>query len=488
MNKNNIFRIPVQRLKVLKYAVSRVSFIALTGMMIFFISCQKEESNDIQLAGELTLSSTSADISLLQKNDAKVAVAFNWTTGTNNGTGASISYVLQVDKAGNNFSNPHTFEMGKAVYTKSFLVSQLNSSLLQEYGAIAGVTFNMEARVVATINTTPQTQQISPVVSIKVTPYEPVSKKLYIFGDATPNGWDASKAIELTPDGGDPTVFVYKGALSSGQYKFLTTSGQLLPSYNRGSDDNHIIYRTTESQPDDKFSITEAAVYKITVRLLDLTVTAVKLDQPPYDNIYMVGDATPNGWDISNATELIQDEDNPYIFTYTGVMKAGDYKFPVNRNGNWGQDMYMKLSDSTMYLHHGGASDDNKWSITKKGHYTITLNLMENTISIVRTKLFMVGSATPIGWSIDKAIEMTEDATNGCIFTYSGPMESGEFKFPVNRNTDWGQDMYMRVDDTHMYRHVGGASDDNKWNITVAGNYTITANIETLMISISSKK
>ena len=108
MNKNNIFRIPVQRLKVLKYAVSRVSFIALTGMMIFFISCQKEESNDIQLAGELTLSSTSADISLLQKNDAKVAVAFNWTTGTNNGTGASISYVLQVDKSGNNFTNPHT--------------------------------------------------------------------------------------------------------------------------------------------------------------------------------------------------------------------------------------------------------------------------------------------------------------------------------------------------------------------------------------------
>jgi len=488
MNNKNIFTIPVQRLKVLKSAVSRVSSIVLTGMMIFFISCQKEESNDIKLAGELTLSSTSSEIILLQKNDANVALTFNWTTGTNNGTGASISYVLQIDKAGNSFSSPHTFEMGKAVYAKSFSVSQLNSSLLQEYGAEAGTTFNLEARVVATINTTPQSVQTSPVVAIKVTPYEPVSKKLYMFGDATPNGWDASKAIELTPDAGDPTVFVYKGALTTGAYKFLTTAGQFLPSYNRGADDNHIVYRTTESQPDNKFTITEAAVYKITVNLLDLTITAVKLDQPPYDKIYMVGDASPNGWDIGNATELIQDEDNPYIFTYMGVMKPGDFKFPVNRNGNWGQDMYMRLSDSTMYLHHGGASDDNKWSITKKGHYTITLNLMDNTISIVRTKLFMVGSATPIGWSIDKAIELTEDATNGCIFTYTGPMEAGEFKFPVNRRSDWGQDMYMRVDDTHMYRHVGGAADDNKWNITTAGNYTITANIETLTISISSKK
>jgi len=100
-----------------------------------------------------------------------------------------------------------------------------------------------------------------------------------------------------------------------------------------------------------------------------------------------------------------------------------------------------------------------------------------------RLKLYMVGSATPIGWSIDKSIEMTEDATDGCIFTYTGPMVAGEFKFPVNRNTDWGQDMYMRVDDTHMYRHVGGASDDNKWNITADGNYVITANVETLAIS-----
>jgi hypothetical protein len=488
MNKHNIFTIPVQAIKGLKSGVSRISLIVLAGMMIFFISCQKEESNDIKLAGELSLSSSSADIILIQKNDANVAVTFNWTTGTNNGTGASISYVLQIDKTGNNFANPHAFDMGKAVYSKSFSVEQLNSSLLEEYGAVAGVVSNLEARVIATVYNSPPTEQISPVMTIKVKPYEPVSTTLFIFGDATASGWDATKAIVLTPDADDPTVFVFKGALGTGSYKFISTLGQFLPSYNRGADDNHIVYRTSDSQPDDKFTITEAAMYKITVRLLDLTITAIKLDQPPYDKIYMVGDATPNGWDIGNSTELIQNPDNPYVFTYTGVMKAGDFKFPVNCETNWGQDMYMKLTDSTMYLHHGGDPDDNKWTIVKKGHYIITLNLMDNTISLARTKLFMVGSATPIGWSIDKALEMTEDAIDGCIFIYSGPMVAGEYKFPVNRNTDWGQDMYMRVDDTHMYRHVGGASDDNKWNITAAGNYVITANIETLTLSTTGKK
>lgn len=488
MNKHNILTIPVKDSNMLKSGVGLIFAIVLTGMMIFFTSCQKEEGNDIILAGELSLSSTSADIVLSQINNDNVAVTLNWTTGTNKGTGASISYVLQIDKVGNNFANPYTFDMGKAVYAKSFSVSQLNSSLLEEYGAVAWVGFNLEARVIATIYSSPINQQISQVINIKVTPYEPVSTTLYILGDATVNGWDASKAIALTPDADDPTVFTFRGALGVGSYKFITTLGQLLPSYNRGTDDTHLVYRTSDSEPDNAFTVTEAGVYNIKVSLLDLTIKSVKLDVPVYDHIYMVGDASPNGWDISAATELIQDQDNPAIFTYTGVMKPGDFKFPVNRNSDWGQDMFMKLSDSTMYLHHGGDPDDSKWTITKKGYYVIKLNIIDNTITMSRTKLFMVGSATPIGWSIDKAIELTEDATDGCVFTYSGPMVAGEFKFPVNRNTDWGQDMYMRVDDTHMYRHVGGAADDNKWNITSDGNYVITANIETLIISIAGKK
>jgi len=316
MKINNILPIPVQGINVLKSGVSRILTITLAGMMIFLLSCQKEEVTDIKLAGPLSLSSTSADLVLSQKNDANVAVTFNWTTGTNNGTGASISYVLQIDKEGNNFANPKAFDMGKAVYTKSFSVYDLNLSLLEEYGAIAGVASNLEARVIATIYTSPESQQTSQVITIKVTPYEPVSKTLYIFGDATPSGWDANKAIALTPDADDPTVFAFRGALGNGSYKFIITLGQLLPSYNRGADDNHIVFRTSDSEPDNKFTISEAGVYNIKVSLLDLTIKTVKLDVPVYDHIYMVGDASPNGWDIGNATELIQDPDNPAIFTY----------------------------------------------------------------------------------------------------------------------------------------------------------------------------
>lgn len=455
----------------------------LLGGTCFLSSCETEYPDDNMKAGPLAVTASQSTIQLDQKQVNNTGVTLTWTTGSNNGTGASISYVLEVDKQGNNFADAARFDMGKGKYNKEFTVGELNDSLLTRWNGTPGTAMNLEARVISTVYTSPATGETSPVISISVTPYQPVSKTLYIIGSASPNGWSADNALELTSQA-DPTVFVYQGGLGAGTFKFITTKGQFLPSYNKGADNTKIVLRTSDSDPDEQFSITETAVYKVTVSLLDLSITYEKVDLPAYSEIYMVGDASPNGWDISNATKLVQSATDPFVFTYTGVMNAGDFKFPVNRNSDWGQDMFMRESDTKMYLHHGGASDDEKWTITKKGFYVITLNLLDLSIDIHREKLYMVGSATPIGWSIGDAIELTEDATNGCMFTYSGPMVAGDFKFPVNRSSTWSQDMYMRTSDTKMYRHKGGASDDEKWTLTTAGDYVITANLETLDISI----
>lgn len=447
-----------------------------------FTSCEQELPDNIAQAGPLSLAASKTTVELNQKNILNEALKLTWTTGTNEGSGASISYQIQVDKKGNDFSNALIEEMGKGVYTKSISVGALNDSLLTRWGCTADSASELEARVISTIYSTPADTDTSAIITISVTPFKPVSTTLYIIGDASPKGWSAENALALTPQS-DPTIFVYQGALSVGSFKFITTKGQFLPSYNKGSDTTLIVYRTDNAQADDQFSIASAGVYKVVVDLLDLSITYGKLDLPANSDIYMVGSAAPNGWDIANATKLTQNTSNPFIFTYTGVMNAGDFKFPVNRNADWGQDMFMRTDDTHMYLHPGGTSGDDKWTIAKKGYYTITLNQLDNTISIYREKLYMVGSATPIGWTISSAIQLTEEATDGCIFSYSGPMVEGDFKFPVNRNSDWGQDTYMKTDDTHMYRHIGGQGDDNKWSITSAGNYVITANIETLSIS-----
>jgi hypothetical protein len=204
----------------------------------------------------------------------------------------------------------------------------------------------------------------------------------------------------------------------------------------------------------------------------------------------LFGDATPNGWDIANAVEMTKDPDNLYLFTWEGVLTPGEFKIPVNRNTDFGQDMFMPLPDnpSQVYLHNGGDEDDNKWKIENENYYYITLNLSNMTISIEPFELYIVGSATPIGWDIGNAIQLTQDPNNWFIFTYEGELNAGEFKFPVNRNSDWGQDMYMPDpdDSSKMYRHIGGDPDDNKWVIPEGeeGDYLITLNLQELSINI----
>ena len=455
--------------------------------LVSFTSCSKEEVYTVEPAGELKLSVSSQEIHLQQLYDQQSALTVSWTTGTNNGTGAAISYLLQMDRVGNNFASPLVYDLGKTIYEKSFTVAELNQYLINDFGVTAGQSGTYEFRLTATVHTNPEAVQTSEVTGVEVATYVPVSTTLYLIGSASPNGWDANNGIALTPKADNPTVFEFKGALGVGDFKFVTTLGQFLPTYNKGSDDSKLFYRTSDDQPDDSFTVSEGAVYKIVVNLLELKISIQKLDLPAYEALFIVGSASPLGWDISNALELEQDADNPFIFRYTGVLLAGEFKFPVNRNSDWGQDMFMYESDTTMYLHHGGDPDDNKWTIDKKGFYVLTLNLSDLSIKIHREELYMVGSATPIGWTITDAIQLTEDETDGCVFVYEGPMVEGEFKFPVNRRSDWGQDMYMRLSDTEMYRHNGGDPDDNKWTISSDGNYRIVANLETLSISIQQR-
>ena len=459
------------------------TILGISALLMAFFSCQQELPSNIKEVGTLVLTASKTSVTLDQKFMNKEALALTWTTGTNGGTGASISYLLQIDKKGNNFSKAFNMDMGKGIYTKSIMTGQLNDSLLTRWNCNVGIAAELEVRIVSTVYSTIQQSETSSAVAISVTPYQPVSKTLYLFGTASPKGTDLNNAFRLTAQT-EPGVFAYQGNLSAGTLKFITTLGQILPSYNQGVDVTKIVKRTDVAQADNLFTVSVAGVYRVELNLLDMTASIVKINLPAYGEVYLAGTSAPNGTDYSKATKLTQSSTDPFVFTYQGVLKAGSFKFPVNKNADGNQDMFMRTDDTHFYVHQGGSVGDDQWTITKKGYYNITLNQLDNTLTIYREKLYMVGDATPKGWDITKAFLLTEDATDGCIFNYTGPMTVGEFKFPVNQNSDWNQDTYMRTDDTHIFRHIGGTAGDSKWNINVAGNYAISVNIETLTLSV----
>ncbi len=466
--------------------------------MLLWPSCMKHNEPQYDKGGvPLDMQVSAASVVLEQKNAAADAVAFTWTTGSNFGTNAAISYVFQMAKKGDRFSNAITENLGKVVLSKVYSNAALNDSLLHHWHATPGAATELEARVIAIVDADGIPADTSETVSITVTPYQPVSTTLFLLGDAAPNGWDNNKATPLIASETDATTFTWQGNLKSGELKFITTLGKFLPSYNKGANENSLLLRTDDAQPDDKFLVTTPGAYDITLNLLDLTITIKQSEFPPYARLWLLGDAVPTGWNIDQPSEMRVDSSNLFVFRYNEILKAGEFKIPTS-TGDFGTDYYMPLTNHPAITETGvqlvpGGSPDNKWKIINPGPYKITLDLQKLTIDIKPfvpyTKVWMVGDATPAGWNIDSPTPLVADPTDPYVFTYTGEMKAGEFKFPLGTG-NWGGDYFMPVKNyqdlsvTHM-KFIPKGDPDYKWKIVTPGNYKIVINqlYETISIT-----
>lgn len=482
--------------------MKRISYILGAILFLSFMAgCRKVELAELNKGDTpLVISSSANTVTLKEKQKNAEALVFSWTTGSNKGTNAAIKYSLQIAKAGTNFSDAVTEDLGTGVYSKKLLTGALNEMALSKFGAIADTEIDLEARVIAQTQADGIEAETSAPVAVKLTPYQPVSTTLYLIGDASPAGWDNTKATPLTAAEDDPGVFSWTGLLNAGELKFLTTLGQWIPSYNKSANSaDSLFYRDDFGQPDDKFVISAMGTYTVKVDLINLTISITVPTNPtvpPYARLWIVGDATPNGWNIDSPNEMWVDSGNTFVFYYNEILKAGEFKIPT-ATGNWGGDFYMPLvnhqalSETGVQLVPGG-SPDNKWQITTPGAYKIKLDLYNTTISIQPftpyTQLWLVGDATPVGWNINNPEPMVKDPNDPYTFTWTGAMTAGEFKIPTATG-NWGCDYFMPMQnhqslaDTQA-KFVPAGNPDNKWQITTPGTYTITFNQlkETILI------
>lgn len=105
--------------------------------------------------------------------------------------------------------------------------------------------------------------------------------------------------------------------------------------------------------------------------------------------LYMVGDATPAGWDIENPVALTPSAEDPLIFVWEGNLNQGEIKLCL-APGNWGAAFIRpseggrQISDTDIteepFVMFAG-DPDNKWVVTKAGKYLLTFNLRNWTMS-----------------------------------------------------------------------------------------------------------
>jgi hypothetical protein len=243
----------------------------------------------------------------------------------------------------------------------------------------------------------------------------------------------------------------------------------------------------------------DGSVSPFNSNVVALTVTTYsKTIPPPYSQLWIVGDATPKGWDIGNATPIVQDGNDPYLFTYTGILVAGEFKIATVKD--FGGAFYRPLANhpalTETAVQVSSGDPDNKWQIAaaQAGNYKITLNLHTNTISIVNTdppkapfsQLWLLGDATPGGWSLDAVTPLIVDASDSFIFTWTGPLVAGDFKIATAKdfNAPFYRPTTNAPDPSATAVQLNAGDPDNKWHITTASTYKITLNLHTNTISI----
>lgn len=318
--------------------------------------------------------------------------------------------------------------------------------------------------------------------------------------------WPGSEAVTISWKAFSNAMISYSMVLAYGNNKdtVAVPSGAVSRKFNYG-ELNNILVSNLGMKIDSLAQMSFTLLAKIPTKNDSTTSQSLKIWVKPaptgaaYNQLWVVGDATPAGWNINNPSPMRKDPTNSFQFKFNEVLSAGDFKIPTS-TGNWGTDFFMPivnhpaLTSTDVKLTIGG-NPDNKWQITTPGAYKILLNI--STLPFITitpftpyTQLWMVGDAAPSGWNINAPTPMVATAGNPYEFTYTGPMNAGEFKIPVAVG-NWSTSYFMPVNNDEgvnstdaIFVPVGGI--DNKWKITDAGNYKIVIN--QLYETISIKK
>ena len=474
--------------------LSALVMVAIT----LFNSCQKEEDVAVSLGEPIALSVSNSELILSQKQATESVFSFSWTRGTNHGTSSSISYSLEMDLEGNDFATAQIYDLGKGVYEKKFKAKELNDLLLAYWGVETGSTASFEAKVTANVIKEGVEDGVSETLTFSLMPYKPVSEELYMVGSATPSGWDIGNATALVLNSSQPWIYTYEGQMKTGTFKFAVNTDECWCQdfYTKdANDDSKMVYNEGGSGGDLQWEISEGGNYKLTVNLLDLTIEMKKLAGPEFGELYIVGDASPSGWNIGKPEAFTQSAANPFVFTYEAVLTPGEFKISTFA-GDWCDGQWINPSQSdqdltaTDYIVTNGCDGpDNKWRVTEdtQGRYLITINQYDNSIKIERVMLYIIGDGGPNGWNIGTPEPMTID--NG-IYVFEGELgadnATGEFKFSKYKG-DWCDGDWIIAsspdqaitDTSHKIRH-GCEGDDNKWRLKdgEAGTYRITIDLE----------
>ncbi len=219
--------------------------------------------------------------------------------------------------------------------------------------------------------------------------------------------------------------------------------------------------------------------------------------------LWIMGDATPYGWSLDDATALLSEPSTPDIYTGTIYLKADqDFKFLTTTD--WGNLEYgakegATLTDGKIELA-SGIEDSGyaKIKVSESANYLLTVDLADLTATITKSayqdseiklcSLFIVGDPTEGGWSVDNGTPLYQNPEAPyCYGATKLALKEGTFKIAtvIKGGGTWDNKYWYFRDADDANKMVLNQDGDIQWRIEKAGNYNIETNLNTLAISIT---
>jgi hypothetical protein len=280
-----------------------------------------------------------------------------------------------------------------------------------------------------------------------------VNSEISLIGSATPGGW--GEDTKMYPDPNNPDFFTLTVDLVVGEVKFRTT-GDWTTNWG-GTDFPSGV--GVQGGPNIPIAIGGKYFIEFDRSTGEYNFT----EQVEYNNISIIGSATPGGW--SEDTPLVRDANNPDSWRAVVTLVDGEAKFRADGDWaiNWGGEDFPFGE---------GVLNGPNIPVTA-GDYLVVFNTSDFTYGFYAVGNYntvgIIGSATPEGW--DNDTPMVQDPDDQSVWRLQLKLVDGEAKFRADNDwaVNWGSDAFP----------AGVAFQDGP-NIPVAeGEYFITFNSTT---------
>ena len=336
----------------------KISGLIVIISLLTFAACDKTDVPATHQEGTASvLSSSSSNIAPLPADSNNTALTLSWTNPQYATDTTNYKFVIEMDSTGKNFAKPDTRTVvGKL--TTSFIAKELNTLLLNR-GYAFNIPVDMDVRLKASYGNNNELK-LSNVLKIRMTPYKippkialPASGRLFIVGSGTAGGdatgWnnpvpvpsqEFSRLDETTWGG----VFQLTGGKS---YLLLPTNNNVWDIKYGGTGNNN-----SNNVDGDNFKVggsdlktpASSGMYKIIFDFQQGKFTVTPYGGTLASALFIVGDATPGGWD--NPAPALSTQTftrvNSSLFELTIPLNAGKSYLFLPVAGSW-NDKYGGL-------------------------------------------------------------------------------------------------------------------------------------------------